>query len=76
MTTEKIHPGHALLRALVPSPEVRRAFVSVACASDTWRPSALIAAVHDGNRGPDGRVALVNVTPGDAALVRAFIESI
>jgi hypothetical protein len=50
---------------------VRRAFVVEACGSDTWNPAALIRAVAEAN----GRTP-VNVTPAQAAEVRAFIESI
>ncbi len=66
-----VHPGLATLRALVPNTDVRRAFVVEACGSDTWNPAALIRAVAEAN----GRTP-VNVTPAQAAEVRAFIESI
>jgi len=64
------HPGLAILRALVPNDRVRRAFVAVACMSDTWDRAALIRAIHDANEGP------VNITPAQAAHVRAFLDSI
>lgn len=71
VSSPAIHPGHALLRALVPSTDVRRAFVRDACAADVWNPAALIRAVAEAN----GRTP-VNVTPEQARLVRAFIEAI
>ena len=66
----KLHPGQAILRALIPSTDHRRRFVCNACRQDTWSPAALIRAVSDANEGP------INVTPEQARQVRAFIESI
>lgn len=65
-----VHPGHAVLRGLIPSTEARRAFVALACTRDAWYAPDLIKAVHEANPKP------VNITPAQAAEVRAFIESI
>lgn len=64
-----VHPGLAILRALIPNTDARRAFVVLAC-SDTWNPAALVRAVNESNALP------VNVSPAQASAVRAFVESI
>lgn len=73
--TEKLHPGHVILRTLVPVTWRRHAFVRDACAlqaqDGTWNPALLIRAVAEAHEGKP-----VNVTPEQARLVRAFIESI
>jgi hypothetical protein len=66
-----LHPGHAVLRVLIPDTAARRAFVQKACSVAEWYPPHLIAAVAEAN----GRKP-VNVSPEDARSVRAFIESI
>jgi hypothetical protein len=67
---DDIHPGHAVLRALVPDTIMRREFVKRACSRDEWNPADLIRTVSAAHPEP------VNVSPEQATLVRAFIESI
>jgi len=69
---ERVHHGHAVLRKLLPDAAPRRAFVAQACGREVWDAADLICAVNDANR----KKKPVNVTPQEAALVRAFIESI
>lgn len=69
---DKAWSGHAVLRKLLPDAGPRRAFVAQACGREMWDAADLICAVNDTNRGKKP----VNVTPEEAALVRAFVESI
>lgn len=69
---DKAWSGHAVLRKLLPDAGPRRAFVAQACGREVWDAADLICAVNDANR----KKKPINVTPEEAALVRAFVESI
>ncbi len=62
-------PGLALLRALVPDTDARRAFVVRACSSNTWQESDLVhtSVVHGSGRHPSA---------AECQKVRSWIESI
>lgn len=72
------HPGHVVLRTLIPDADARRRFVADACRQDGWNAALLVRSVGASHsRATTGRsTVLVNVSPEDARLVRDFIESI
>lgn len=67
MTTDKIHPGHALLRQLIPDVDLRREFVKLAC-----QDILLI----DVDEKIQTKFGYQNWTHEQINLVFAFIESI